>query len=328
MIVTVTPNPSVDRTLLLDDLALGSVNRSQRSYSEPSGKGVNVALALHGHGIPVRAVFPTGGPVGIQLRQMLDTVGLDSVAVPISGEVRSNISLTQPDGTVTKINEPGPILDVAESDHLIAATAAQLTTAAWLVCAGSLPAGLPVDWYGQLVELGRRHQVPVAVDSSGPPLAACLATQPDVVKPNLHELAELAGAMPHTLGEVIDAAQAVRDRGARAVLASLGSDGAVLVDDHGALHGTAPVPKVVSTVGAGDALLAGYLLNRSDRRDALATALQWGATAVQHEGTLFTRTASSTVTATITETIDRARRLSDSGAAASPGMAGPLPARA
>ncbi len=79
MIVTLTPNPSVDRTVFLDDLALGSVNRSQRSWSEPSGKGVNVALALHAHGVDVRAVVTAGGPVGAQLRQMLDTTGLDTV---------------------------------------------------------------------------------------------------------------------------------------------------------------------------------------------------------------------------------------------------------
>ena len=126
MIVTLTPNPSVDRTVFLDDLVLGSVNRSQRSWSEPSGKGVNVALALHAHGVPVRAVVTAGGPVGAQLRQMLDTAGLDTVIVPIAGEIRSNISLTQPNGTVTKINEAGPLLSGEERDRLLAAVAAQL----------------------------------------------------------------------------------------------------------------------------------------------------------------------------------------------------------
>ena len=110
MIVTLTPNPSVDRTVFLDDVVLGSVNRSQRSWSEPSGKGVNVALALHAHDVPVRAVVTAGGPVGAQLQQMLDSAGLDTVVVPIAGEIRSNISLTQPNGSVTKINEAGPSL--------------------------------------------------------------------------------------------------------------------------------------------------------------------------------------------------------------------------
>ena len=93
---------------------------------------------------------------------------------------------------------------------------------------------------------------------------------------------------------MIDAAQQVRRRGARTVLASLGGDGAVLVDADGALWGRAPVAKVVSTVGAGDAMLAGYLSCRGNRTEALATALQWGAAAVRHEGTLFSPNTSHT----------------------------------
>jgi 1-phosphofructokinase len=310
MIVTLTPNPSVDRTVFLEDLTLGSVNRSQRSWSEPSGKGVNVALALHAHEVAVRAVVTAGGPVGAQLRQMLHTAGLDTVVVPIAGEVRINISLTQPDGTVTKINEAGPVLTADERERLITAVAGQLTAATWLVCGGSLPAGVPAGWYGELVDLGRRHGVPVAVDSSGPPLAESLRAQPDLVKPNLHELSGLTGQVPHTLGEVIDAAQEVRRRGARTVLASLGADGAVLVDADGALWGHAPVQKVVSTVGAGDAMLAGYLSCRQARTQALATALQWGAAAVQHEGTLFSPNASTTPV-TVIDSVDPTRRLHD-----------------
>ena len=287
MIVTLTPNPSVDRTVLIDDIVLGAVNRGRRSWTEPSGKGVNVALALHAHQVPVRAVVTAGGSAGAQLQQMLGTAGLDTVIVPIAGEIRSNISLTQPNGSVTKINEPGPRLSDDETDRLLAAVTAQVRGAGWLVCAGSLPAGVPVGWYREVVEIGHRNGVPVAVDTSGQALAESLSAAPDLVKPNVHELAELTGRLPQTLGDVVDAAQEVRRRGARTVLASLGGDGAILVDDVGAVWGHAPVDKVVSTVGAGDAMLAGYLSCPHGRSEALATALQWGAAAVQNEGTLF-----------------------------------------
>ena len=310
MIVTLTPNPSVDRTVFVDDVVRGSVNRSQRSRSEPSGKGVNVALALHAHEVPVRAVVTAGGSVGVQFRQMLDAAGLDTVFVPISGEIRSNISLTQPNGCVTKINEAGPRLSSDEIDRLLAAVTGQLRGAGWLVCGGSLPSGVSADWYGQLVELGHRNAVPVAVDTSGEALSESLAAEPDLVKPNVHELAELTGRVPQTLGEVIDAAQEVRRRGARTVLASLGGDGAILVDAAGAVWGHAPVEKVVSTVGAGDAMLAGYLSCAHGRSEALATALQWGAAAVQNEGTLFLPNASSTQV-TMSATIDLGRPLRD-----------------
>jgi 1-phosphofructokinase len=317
MIVTLTPNPSVDRTVFVDQLALGSVNRSRRSWSEPSGKGVNVALALHAHGVPARAIVTAGGSVGAQLQQMLSTSGLDTVIVAIDGDIRSNISLTQPDGTVTKVNEPGPLLSGTERDRLVSAVASNLGGANWLVCAGSLPTGVPDDWYGELVDLGRRHGVPVAVDTSGEPLTQSLHAHPDLVKPNVHELAELTGATPTTLGEVIEAANEVRRRGARTVLASLGADGAVLVDADGALWGHAPVTNVVSTVGAGDAMLAGYLSCRQGRTQALGTALQWGAAAVQHEGTLFSPKESGVAVA-VTDSVDQSRPLHDRDRVVSP----------
>jgi 1-phosphofructokinase len=310
MIVTVTPNPSVDRTVFVDDVVLGSVNRSQRSRSEPSGKGVNVALALHAHDVGVRAIVTAGGAAGGQLREMLCAAGLDTVIVPISGDIRSNISLTQPNGVVTKINEAGPRLTTEETDELLAAVTAQVGGADWLVCAGSLPAGLPADWYGELVELGHRSGVPIAIDTSGDALAETLSAEPDLVKPNVHELAELTGRVPRTFGEVIDAAQEVRRRGARTVLASLGGDGAILVDADGAVWGHAPVDRVISTVGAGDAMLAGYLSRPHCPSEALATALQWGAAAVQNEGTLLSPNAFDTEV-TMSATIDRAHPLHD-----------------
>jgi len=308
MIVTLTPNPSVDRTVFVDDVVLGSVNRSGRSRSEPSGKGVNVALALHAHDVPVRAVVTAGGSVGAQLQQMLTAAGLDTVVVPIAGEIRSNISLTQPNGSVTKINEAGPQLSRDEIDRLLTVVTAQVRGARWLVCAGSLPAGVPVEWYRDVVEIAHTNGVPVAVDTSGQPLARSLSAAPDLVKPNLDELAELTGRVPRTLGDAIDAAHEVRRRGARTVLASLGGDGAILVDATGAVWGHAPVENVVSTVGAGDAMLAGYLSCPHGRSEALATGLQWGAAAVQNEGTLFSP-GTSTAQVTLSATIDMTRRL-------------------
>ena len=107
MIVTVTPNPSVDRTLFVDALHQGKIMRSSRSWSEPSGKGVNVALALQAHDRAALAVLPVGGPAGAHLVEMLNQAGLSYVTVAIAGEIRINISIIEPDGIVTKINERG-----------------------------------------------------------------------------------------------------------------------------------------------------------------------------------------------------------------------------
>lgn len=307
MILTVTPNPSVDRTVILETLTPGAVNRGTRSWSEPSGKGINVAMALAAHGAATHAVLPVGGATGAQLRQMLSEAGLSVTCVPIEGAIRSNISLTQADGTVTKINETGPQLTSAETDALLDAVADHLGDAGWLVCGGSLPAGAPEDLYARLTERAHRHGVRVAVDSSGAPLSAALSAGPDLIKPNAGELAQLTGATLTTLGEVADAADEVRRHGVGAVVASLGADGAVLVDAEGVLHGQAPVGTVVSAVGAGDALLAGYLSAASgSREERLTAALRWAAAAVQHEGTLF-RLGGIPVEVVLTDAPDRSR---------------------
>jgi 1-phosphofructokinase len=307
VIVTVTPNPSVDRTLFVDALHSGQVNRSSRSWSEPSGKGVNVALALQGHQRASLAVLPVGGPAGAHLVEMLNRAGLQYATVPITGEIRINISIIQPDGIVTKINERGPTLTETEGRALLDAARSRTRPNSWLAGCGSLPGGLTDDFYAQLVETGHRAGARVVVDTSGPALTKALAAGPDLIKPNADELAEAVGGPVTTIGEVVDAAQELRSRGAKTVLASLGADGALLVGDTGVLHGAAPVDDVVSTVGAGDAMLAGFL-SATDPTEALTVALAWGAAAVQHHGTLFSATEHSTPV-TISESVPVGRRL-------------------
>ncbi|OYN99289.1 1-phosphofructokinase [Propionibacteriaceae bacterium ES.041] len=285
MILTVTPNPSVDRTVFLDRTVLGSVNRADHAQSEPSGKGVNVAIALHSQGRVVEAVVPVGGHVGAQLASMLEASGLPTSIVPISGELRSNISLTEPSGRVTKINEAGPRLSESECDALIDAITRRVPAATVVVTAGSLGAGTPVDLHARIARAC--GDLPVVLDSSGEPLRAGITAQPALIKPNVHELAELVGGELHTVGDVIDAAQQIRATGVGAVLASLGADGAVLVDAEGALQAVADIDRVASTVGAGDALLAGFLGSDGDRIDRLVSAVRWGSAAVQTAGTLF-----------------------------------------
>lgn len=308
MIVTVTPNPAVDRTVFVDALRPGTITHGARSWSEPSGKGVNVALALHAHQRPALAVLPVGGPAGAHLVDMLRRADLDHQAVAIAGEVRVNISIIQPDGVVTKINEAGPALTEAEGDALLGAAQARAVPGRWLAGCGSLPGGLADDFYARLVETGHRAGAQVVIDTSGPSLLAALAAGPDLIKPNAGELADAVGAPLITVGDVVDAAQEMRARGARAVLASLGADGAVLVTAAGVTHGTAPVEKVVSTVGAGDAMLAGYL--SAGDGPALDVALAWGAAAVQHHGTLFAA-AHPPTPAVVSDRVPLERRLAD-----------------
>lgn len=294
MIVTVTPNPSLDRTIAVPALSRGAVLRATAPATiDPSGKGINVSRALATAGHQTRAVLPLGGPAGRDLAELLD---FEFVEVPIAQPIRSNISVVEPDGTVTKLNEPGPALTTAECRALLDAAVAAAADASWIAACGSLPLGVPDDFYAELV---RRCRAPVALDSSGAALRAGLASGPRVIKPNLHELAEAVDRPLWTIRDVVDAATQLRAAGAGAVLASLGADGAVLVDGYDILYGSAPVPMLRSAVGAGDALLAGFLAGSGAGPKALIEGLAWAAAACALPGTAVPSAAD----------IDRAKRL-------------------
>ena len=284
MIVTVTLNPSLDRTVEVAELARGAMVRSTATRLDPGGKGVNVARALAAHGVPACAVVTRNGPDGRQLTDLLAAEGIDVCAVPVSGHTRSNISLVEPDGTVTKVNEPGGPLTSDDLDAVFAAVLSVAADADWVVASGSLPPGVPHDFYAVLGKLVADLGVRFAVDTSGPPLAAALGAKPTLVKPNRTELAETVGFRIDVLADAVRAAEAMRTAGASTVLASLGADGAVLVDAHGVHYGEAKVDNRRSAVGAGDAMLAGFLAAGETGRDALTEALSWGAAAVRFPG--------------------------------------------
>lgn len=284
MIVTVTPNPSVDRALVVDQLVRGEVLRTSGHQLDPGGKGINVARALHANGYATRAVVPVGGSEGQLLLRLLDATGVPAVTVPIRGSVRSNITIAEPDGTVTKLNEPGPELQPDELRNLVDQSIAAAAGAAWLVVSGSLPPGAPASLITELVEGGRAVGARTAIDTSGTPLTTALTAGPDLIKPNAEELSESTGRVLSSIGDVIDAARVLLDRGAGAVLASLGPDGALYVDRTTAAHAALAVTQPRSTVGAGDATLAGFLTVCDQPLEALRTAVAFGAAAVQLPG--------------------------------------------
>lgn len=284
MIVTVTPNPSVDRTIEVPRLTRGAVLRATAAWAEPGGKGVNVARALAAHGTKAVAVLPSGGAEGQQLAALLAAECIEVVQVPLAGATRANVTVAEPDGTTTKLNEPGPALSAAEAAELIEATACAAEGAAWVVACGSLPPGVASTYYAGLVRRLAGRPVKVAVDTSGAALTEAVGAGPALVKPNRDELAEAAGHRLDTLGDAVDAAHELRRRGAAAVLASLGADGALLVDDSGVLHAHAPAMEPRSTVGAGDATLAGFLHAGGTGPAALISAVAWGAATIRLPG--------------------------------------------
>jgi 1-phosphofructokinase len=306
VIVTVTPNPSIDRTVEIDRLERGGLIRAAAATSEAAGKGLNVSRALAVERVETLAVVPVAGESGaIYLALLADAVPI--VNVPVPGTVRMNISLVEPDGTVTKLNEPGPLMGDPDVEAILAAVAA-IPAADWLVGCGSLPPGAPADFYTRLLPLassGRR----VAVDSSGAALAAAARAGVALIKPNLPELEQLSGRRIATLGEAVDAACELVGRGVGAVLLSLGSDGAMYVDADGAArHAEASIDDAANSVGAGDALLAGFLAAGADAV-ALPEAIAWSVAAVRSPGTRMRPVRDADRAAVVVhERIDRDRR--------------------
>ncbi|MGH3440884.1 MAG: 1-phosphofructokinase family hexose kinase, partial [Nitriliruptorales bacterium] len=207
MIVTVTPNPSLDRTFEVDRLTRGEVIRPVAAHVEPGGKGINVSRALLANGHPTRAVVPLGGSEGDHLESLLAALDLPVLPVGLGAAVRTNVSLVEPDGTVTKVNAPGPLLDGGEVEALRKATIGAAEGADWVALCGSLPPGAPESLYAILVRDLRAAGVRTAVDTSGAPLASAVAARPHLVKPNRDELTELAGRDLDTLADVLAAAE-------------------------------------------------------------------------------------------------------------------------
>jgi 1-phosphofructokinase len=285
MIVTVTLNPSLDRTLAVTELVPGEVVRADSTLEDPGGKGVNVTRFLSAHGTASVAVLPSGGSIGRALVGALADAGIPHRAIPIAGATRSNVTVVEPDGTTTKLNEPGPDMSAAEVDALVAAVAELADAGGWVVVAGSLPADLDTGIVGRLAEVARVAGARFALDASGPALADGLRARPDLIKPNGEELGEILGRELTTLEEVLAGCDEARALGAAAVICSLGGDGAVLVDGNGRWLGTGPQVPVLSTVGAGDSLLAGFLHGGGAGPDALRVGIAWATAAVQTPGT-------------------------------------------
>ena len=292
MIVTLTANPSLDRTVTLPGpLSRGQVQRALTTTNDPGGKGVNVARVVTAAGALAVAVLP--GHHDDPLLLALRDAGVTHRALPVRGRVRVNLTLTEPDGTTTKVNEPGLALDAEVRAALADVLVREAAGARWVALSGSLPPGVPVDWYAELTARLRATGAKVALDTSGEPLLAALAdgAVPDLVKPNGEELAELTGQvgvdLEGDLDAAVEAATGLLDRGIGAVLATLGAAGALLVTRDGSWSATPPAIRARSSVGAGDSALAGYLLADlagGGPEDRLRSAVAHGAAAASLPG--------------------------------------------
>ncbi|WP_336024978.1 1-phosphofructokinase [Halobellus salinisoli] len=281
-VLTVTMNPAVDHTLTIEgSLREGEVARTDDAQFDAGGKGINVSQYLTELGVDAPATGFLGGPFGRMIGDALDDDGIAHDFVDIDGRTRLNTTVLSPDGEY-KINHNGPVVGDADVDSLVRRV--EVRDPKRLVVAGSLPRGIDADAVDRLANAGPWE---TAVDMGGSFLQR-LDAEYLVCKPNRDELAAATGRAVETVDDAAAAARDLRGHGFEYVLASLGSDGALLVTDSDAYYAPALSVDVVDTVGAGDALLSGFLagLARGESVEmALRTAVVVAARVVSVSGT-------------------------------------------
>ncbi|MBQ8381629.1 MAG: 1-phosphofructokinase [Clostridia bacterium] len=260
MIYTVTLNPSIDYILRTPPPVAGEVNRTMGEEMLYGGKGINVSVILSRLGLQTVAMGFVAGFTGDALTEMVREAGVDSDLIPLKeGNTRINVKLWGSDGAITEVNARGPVVD-DEAMETFYRKISRLTEEDTLVLAGSVPDSLPRDVYRQILERIHGHGVRTVVDATGDLLLNVLAYRPFLIKPNRAELEEVVGRPLPDDAAIEAAARELQGRGARNVLVSLGGDGALLLDEDGAVHRAAAMcRKAVYTVGAGDSMVAGFL---------------------------------------------------------------------
>lgn len=258
-VLTVTLNPALDLTVQLPSLRPGEVNRSDSLQVHAAGKGLNVAqvLADLGHQLTVTGFLGEGNPQAFE--QLFAARGFADEFVRVAGDTRSNLKLAEADGRVTDINGPGLAVSEAQRDELLARLERLVPDHDLVVVAGSLPRGIEVQWFVELLQRLKRLGIRVALDTSGAALRKGLAATPWLIKPNEQELGEARGVALDDSSAVAAEARRLQAEGIAHVVVSQGAHGVSWFSPNAALHANPPKVRVVSTVGAGDSLLAGML---------------------------------------------------------------------
>jgi 1-phosphofructokinase family hexose kinase len=292
MILTVTLNAAIDRTLAVPNFHVGRRHRAVEQTAVAGGKGVNVARALKSLGRPVLASGTAGGGTGARIIELLDDEGIANDFVRIQEESRMSTAVIDPtDGLTTEINERGPALSNAERERVVERILYLAQGAQIVVLCGSLPRNVPVELYGQLIEELRRLAVTTVLDTEGEPLRVGTRACPDLVSPNLTEAEELVG---HEFADDEDRLNGVRE------IVALGARNAIITYESGcvALLGGDSTERVayrvtveprepLSAIGAGDAFLAGYVSGLYEGRrpeECLRFGTACGAESVRHVG--------------------------------------------
>ena len=279
MIITLTLNPGLDRTLTVPRILLDEVLRATKTQLDWGGKGFNVSRALMALGMDSLAMGLAGGATGQMLERGLGDLGIATDLLQIAGETRTNIVVTDAGAKRhIKVNEPGPAVQQEELAALLDRVREQVRSRDLWVLSGSLPPGVPPTIYAQLIDIIHGGGAIAFLDTSGEPLRLGCAARPFLIKPNVAEAEEMVGKAIESDTDALQAAAFFLEQGAELVALSLGAGGLLLSSGQKAIRAIPPQVQARNSVGAGDALLAGITW-ALERGLPLEEVARWGVAA-------------------------------------------------
>jgi 6-phosphofructokinase 2 len=289
-IVTVTMNPAIDIWTSIPRIVPIHKLRCSTERRDPGGGGINVARVLGRLGADVAALYPIGGPTGELLRRLVDRELIFSLALPISGETREDLTVSDESSRVEyRFVLPGPVLVETEWQACLDAVGSLSGSPAFIVASGSLPPGVPVDFYARLARQAKGLGARFVLDTSGEALRAALEEGVFLIKPSLRELSELTRlALGDSDSQLRACRRLIDEGGAQMVALTLGDQGALLASRDGAWRAEPLSIEAVSSVGAGDSFLGGLvwgIANGETLAEALSCGIAAGSAALLGHGT-------------------------------------------
>lgn len=265
-IATITVNPAIDQTVSVDDFQVGNVNRSQWMRFDAGGKGVNVASFLADYGMEVAVTGFLGEENADVFERHFKRKSIEDRFIRVPGETRINIKIMdEANQTTTDLNTPGQIPGEYAVSRFYEQVEAMMEACDCFILSGNLQAGLPPTFYADLITLLKSKKRRVVLDTSGDALTASLKAGPNLIKPNIHELSALVNKPLNKIAEVYRSAFSLLNDETTLVVVSMGADGALFVDKDQAFVARPPSIPVKSTVGAGDAMVAGLVAGISKK---------------------------------------------------------------
>ena len=289
MIYTVTLNPAIDKTVVIDNFRAGGVNRVASVREDAGGKGINVSKCLKNLGEKSVAAMILAGGTGKRLEEMLEKLQIPVLSVWTEGENRTNLKIIDPVRKAnTDINEPGPVVSAALLKEFKEKLGSRIQPEDVVILSGSLPAGVDRGLYGEWTAYFRSLGACVYLDADGEPMEKGMKAIPYMIKPNNDELAALLGKEKLSIEEMVFEGKRLHETGIAEIVISLGGDGALFVSKDGCWRAQGLKVAVKSTVGAGDSVVAAMAyaqVKNLSRKEKISLAVAIGAASVMQSGT-------------------------------------------